>query len=115
MGIVSPSSGVRGRPQTVQGTHSKNKDQLKSSNPERMSIKLAVRKDQFGSTHNQDARTQAQNQRGRLHGTNTAFRESSQDSGPRRGVKNKQAGSRPQKTGGQTTQPQPNLKTRKPK
>src|ERR1035437_3745166 len=102
MGMIKKAAGVRGRSRTVQGTWSKNKDQLKSSATGRMSVKLAVRKDQFGSVHNQDARSQAQQQRGRQHGQNVGFRESSQDAGPQRGGKNKQTGNRPQKSGGPT-------------
>ena len=101
MAITKKSSQRRGQRKTVQGEWSKNKDQLKSNGASRMSVNPAVRKDQFGSVHNHDARKKAQEQRGRQHGQNVPFRESSQDTPPSRGFKNRQPGSRRQKTGGQ--------------
>ena len=101
MSITKKTAQGRGRRKTVQGEWSKNKDQLKSNGASRMSVKPAVRKDQFGSAHNSDARKKAQEQRGRQHGQNVPFRESAQEAGPSRGLKNRQPGSRRQKTGGQ--------------
>jgi hypothetical protein len=77
------------------GNTAKNKDTLKSDRTSSMAANPAAQKDQFGSRHNADHVKKEQRRTGRPgFKSDSAFRESAQDTRTGKGAKNRQPGRR---------------------